>query len=142
MTWFIYALLAALTASLSTIFTKLGVSGLNPSLAGTIKAIIMAIFFIILSSFRGDFVNISGSIVNHKRAFILLIFTGIFGALSWFFMNMALKYGKVTQVAPIDKLSIVLTVILAVVFFKETLSIKAFIGVIMIGVGALLVALF
>lgn len=139
--WLFYALLAAVTASLATIFTKIGVSGLSPSLAGTIKAIIMAIFFIVVSGFKGDFSNI-GDIFNHKKALIYLVLTGICGALSWLFMNIALKNGKVTQVAPIDKLSIVLTVLLAAVFFKETLSIKAFIGVIMIGGGAILVALF
>ena len=73
---------------------------------------------------------------------MILVLTGVCGALSWLFMNIALKYGKVTQVAPIDKLSIVLTVILSALIFKETLSIKAFIGVIFIGVGAILVALF
>ena len=141
MTWLFYALLAAFTASLATLFTKLGVGNLSPSLAGTLKAIIMAIFFIIISSYKGDFSNFN-DILNHKKDLIFLILTGICGALSWWFMNIALKHGKVTQVAPIDKLSIVLTVILAAIFFKEGLSIKAFIGVIMIGTGALLVALF
>ena len=141
MTWLFYALLAALTASLATLFTKLGVNNLSPSLAGTLKAIIMAIFFIVISSYKGDFSNF-GDILNHKKDLIYLILTGVCGALSWYFMNIALKHGKVTQVAPIDKLSIVLTVILAAIFFKEGLSIKAFIGVVMIGIGALLVALF
>lgn len=141
MTWLFYALLAALTASFATIFTKLGVHNLSPALAGTIKAIIMAVFFVAISSFKGDFSNI-GQLATHKKDLFYLILTGICGALSWWFMNIALKHGKVTQVAPIDKLSIVLTVVLSVILFKETLSIKAFIGVIMIGVGALLVALF
>ncbi len=139
-TWLIYALLAALTASFSTIFTKLGVQNLSSSLAGTIKAIIMAVFFIIISLGKGDFTGVN--IFNYKKDLVFLVLTGVCGALSWLFMNIALKYGKVTQVAPIDKLSIVLTVILSALIFKETLSIKAFIGVIFIGVGAILVALF
>ncbi|WP_066870790.1 EamA family transporter [Clostridium mediterraneense] len=139
-TWLIYALLAALTASLSTIFTKLGVQNLSSSLAGTIKAIIMAVFFIIISIGKNDFTGVN--IFNYKKDLVFLVLTGVCGALSWLFMNIALKYGKVTQVAPIDKLSIVLTVILSALIFKETLSIKAFIGVIFIGVGAILVALF
>lgn len=139
-TWLIYALLAALTASLSTIFTKLGVQNLSSSLAGTIKAIIMAVFFIVISLGKGDFTGVN--IFNYKKDLVFLVLTGVCGALSWLFMNIALKYGKVTQVAPIDKLSIVLTVILSALIFKETLSIKAFIGVIFIGVGAILVALF
>ena len=139
-TWLIYALLAALTASFSTIFTKLGVQNLSSSLAGTIKAIIMAVFFIIISLGKGDFTGVN--IFNYKKDLVFLVLTGVCGALSWLFMNIALKYGKVTQVATIDKLSIVLTVILSALIFKETLSIKAFIGVIFIGVGAILVALF
>lgn len=141
MDWLIPALLAAVTASLATIFTKIGVSSLSPSLAGTLKAIIMAVFFIGVSSFRGDFGNI-GQIVDHKKDFIFLILTGICGALSWLFMNIALQHGKAVQVAPIDKLSVVLTVIIAVLFLKESISIPAMIGVALIGGGAILVALF
>ncbi|WP_297437195.1 EamA family transporter [uncultured Clostridium sp.] len=141
MTWLFYAILAAITAALSTIFTKIGVSNLSPSLAGTIKAIIMALFFIGVSSFRGDFSS-AGDLLTHKKDLIYLGLTGVCGALSWLCMNIALKHGKVTQVAPIDKLSVVLTVLVAVVFLKETLSIKAMVGVIMIGVGSILVALF
>ena len=141
MIWLFYALLAALTASLATLFTKLGVNNLSPSLAGTLKAIIMAIFFIIISSYKGDFSNFS-DILTHKKELLFLVLTGVCGALSWWFMNIALKYGKVTEVVPIDKLSIVLTVIFAGIFFKEGLSIKVLIGVIMIGTGAILVSLF
>ncbi|MGL5635093.1 MAG: EamA family transporter [Sarcina sp.] len=141
MSWLVYALLAALAASFTTIFTKMGVSHLSPSLAGTIKAIIMAIFFICISSYKGDFSNI-GQLFTYKKDFMFLILTGICGALSWWFMNIALKTGKVTQVAPIDKMSVVMTVIFSIFLFKETLSIKALIGVVMIGVGGILVALF
>lgn len=141
MTWLFYAILAAITASLASIFTKIGVANLSPSLAGTIKAIIMALFFIGVSSFRGDFSSV-GELFTYKKDFIYLVLTGVCGALSWLFMNIALKHGKVTQVAPIDKMSVVLTVIIACLFLKESLSIKALIGVVMIGVGSVLVALF
>ncbi|MGL4762664.1 MAG: EamA family transporter [Sarcina sp.] len=141
MTWLFYAILAAITASLATIFTKMGVHNLSPSLAGTIKAIIMALFFVAVSSFKGDFSSM-GDLLTHKKDLIYLVLTGICGALSWWFMNIALKHGKVTQVAPIDKLSVVLTVLIAFMFLKETLSIKAMIGVVMIGIGSILVALF
>lgn len=141
MSWLFYAILAAVTASLATIFTKVGVVNLSPSLAGTVKAIIMAVFFIIVSLTRNDFTNV-GELVHYKKDFIFLILTGVCGALSWLFMNIALKTGKVTQVAPIDKLSVVLTVMIAFLFLKESLSIKAFIGVLLIGIGSILVALF
>lgn len=142
MTWLIYALLAAVTASFVTIFSKLGVVNLSPSLASTIKAIIMAVFLIAVSIFRGDFSNFTTNVLNYKKDFLFLILTGVFGALSWLFMNIALKHGKVTQVAPIDKLSVVITVIISIIIFKESFSIKAMLGVLLIAIGAILVAIY
>lgn len=138
--WLIYALLAAVSASFVTVFSKLGVNNLAPSIATTIRAIIMAIFLIIVSFTRGDFSNIQ-VIMNHKKDLLFLVFAGISGALSWLFLNFALKSGKTWQVAPIDKLSVVLTVIIAVLIFKEQITLKGIIGVILIGLGSILVAL-
>lgn len=142
MTWFFYAILAAITASFVTIFSKLGINNLSPSLAATIKAVIMAAFLIGVSVFRGDFVNFTAQIVNYKKDFLFLVLTGVCGALSWLFMNIALKYGKVTQVAPIDKLSVVFTVVISILIFKESISVKGMIGVVFIAIGAILVALY
>lgn len=142
MTWFFYAILAAISASFVTIFSKLGINNLSPSLAATVKAIIMAVFLIGVSVVRGDFVNLTTEIINYKKDFLFLVLTGVCGALSWLFMNIALKYGKVTQVAPIDKLSVVITVIVSILIFKESISIKGMFGVILIAVGSILVALY
>lgn len=142
MTWFFYAILAAITASFVTIFSKLGINNLSPSLAATIKAVIMAAFLIGVSVFKGDFVNFTAQIVNYKKDFLFLVLTGVCGALSWLFMNIALKYGKVTQVAPIDKLSVVFTVVISILIFKESISVKGMIGVVFIAIGAILVALY
>ena len=139
--WLIYALLGAFTASMTTIFTKIGVSNLSPSLAATIKGIIMAIFLIGVSFMRQDFAVGNASIFDYKKDLLFLVLTGICGALSWVFMNMALKYGNVTQVAPIDKMSVVMSVVIAMLLFKETLSIKGILGVILIALGGILVAL-
>ncbi|MFR5266804.1 EamA family transporter [Clostridium sp.] len=142
MVWFFYAILAAISASFVTIFSKLGINNLSPSLAATVKAIIMAVFLIGVSVVRGDFVNFTTNIINYKKDFLFLVLTGVCGALSWLFMNIALKYGKVTQVAPIDKLSVVFTVIISILIFKESISVKGMLGVIFIAIGAILVALY
>ena len=137
--WFIYAILGAVFASLVSIFTKLGVTNISPSLAGTIKAIIMAIFFIIISSFNGDFTKLSG-ITNYKKDLLFLVLTGIFGALSWLFMNFAFKHGSVTKVVPIDKMSIAITITIST-NIKEHLSARTIIGVAFIVIGGIVIAL-
>lgn len=137
--WLIYALLGAISASMVSIFTKLGVVHLSPSLAGTIKGIIMALFLVAISSIKGDFNNIS-SIFEYKKDFIFLILTGVFGALSWLFMNYAFKYGSVTKVVPIDKLSIVFTILLSALILNEKLNFKILIGVALVFIGALVIA--
>lgn len=139
--WLLYALLGAFMASMTTIFTKIGVTNLSPSLAATIKGIIMAIFLIGVSIMRQDFTATGSNIFDYKKDLLFLILTGVCGALSWVFMNMALKYGKVTQVAPIDKMSVVMSVVIAMILFKETMSIKAILGVILIAIGGIIVAL-
>lgn len=138
--WFIYALLAAVSASFVTIFSKLGVNNLPASLATSLRAIIMAVFLVMVSFVGGDFNNLSG-LVDHKKDLLFLVGAGIAGALSWLFLNMALKTGKTWQVAPVDKLSVVLTVIISVLVFKEQITTKGIIGVVFIGMGSILVAL-
>ncbi|MGL5647333.1 MAG: EamA family transporter [Clostridium sp.] len=137
--WLIYALLGAISASMVSIFTKLGVVHLSPSLAGTVKAIIMALFFIAISSFNGDFSNVS-TLFEYKKDFFFLILTGVFGALSWLFMNYAFKHGSVTKVVPIDKLSIVFTILLSALILNEKLNFKILIGVFLVFIGALVIA--
>ncbi|CEH33546.1 EamA family transporter [Romboutsia lituseburensis] len=138
--WLFYAVLAAISASFVTVFTKLGIKNLSPSMATTLRAIIMALFLMIVSFVKGDLNNIS-SVIEHKKDLLFLVFAGISGALSWLFLNIALKTGKTWQVAPIDKLSVVLTVIISVLIFKEQISTKGIVGVVFIGMGTILVAL-
>lgn len=138
--WLFYAVLAAISASFVTVFTKLGIKNLSPSMATTLRAIIMAVFLMIVSFVKGDLNNIS-SVMEHKKDLLFLVFAGISGALSWLFLNIALKTGKTWQVAPIDKLSVVLTVIISVLIFKEQISTKGIVGVVFIGIGTILVAL-
>ncbi len=100
----------------------------------------MAIFLVIISVTKGDFGEIK-ELITYKKDFAFLILAGISGALSWLFLNIALKTGKTWQVAPIDKLSVVITVIVSILIFQEEISFKGMIGVILIAVGSLFVAL-
>ncbi len=138
--WLFYAILAAVSASFVTIFTKIGINNLSPSMATSVRAIIMAIFLVIVSLSKGDFNNLS-QLLDHKKDLLFLVFAGISGALSWLFLNIALKTGKTWQVAPIDKLSVVITVITSIFIFKETISLKGIVGVIFIAIGTIFVAL-
>lgn len=138
--WLFCAILAAVSASFVTIFTKIGINNLSPSMATSVRAIIMAIFLVIVSLSKGDFNNLS-QLLDHKKDLLFLVFAGISGALSWLFLNIALKTGKTWQVAPIDKLSVVITVITSIFIFKETISLKGIVGVIFIAIGTIFVAL-
>ncbi|MDB8791456.1 EamA family transporter [Romboutsia sp. 1001216sp1] len=138
--WLFYALLAAISASFVTVFSKVGVTNLSPSLATSVRAVIMGVFLVLVSFIKGDFSNLS-SLLSHKKDLLFLIFAGVSGALSWLFLNIALKTGKTWQVAPIDKLSVVLTVIFSILIFKEQISVKGIIGVLFIAIGTIFVAL-
>lgn len=138
--WLLYALLAAVSASFVTVFTKIGINNLSPSLATAVRSIIMALFLVSVSFFKGDFNNIN-QLFEYKKDFVYLVFAGISGALSWLFLNIALKTGKTWQVAPIDKLSVVITVVVSILIFKEQISIKGIIGVLLIALGTIFVAL-
>ncbi|GAB2839774.1 EamA family transporter [Ferruginibacter profundus] len=130
--WWIYALLSALFASLTAIFAKIGITGVNSNLATAIRTIIilMVAWGIVLA--RGEAKGL-GSL--SKQNIIFLIISGIATGLSWIFYFKALQIGKVSQVAPVDKLSVALTVILSVVFLGEALTWKAAIGALLIIAG-------
>ena len=138
--WLIFGLLAAVSASFVTIFTKLGIHHLTPTLATSVRSVIMAVFLVIVSATKGDFGHFK-ELVTYKKDFGFLILAGISGALSWLFLNIALKTGKMWQVAPIDKLSVVMTVIVSILIFQEEITLKGIIGVILIAAGSLFVAL-
>jgi transporter family protein len=138
--WYTYALLSALFASLVAIVGKLGLKGLDSTIATTIRSVIMAIFLIGVSFSFGKFNNFNFHLLSFKDwGFIVL--SGVFGALSWLFYFYALKIGTANQVVAIDKLSIVFTVILAFVFLGEALSFKIAGGVTLMTIGAILISL-
>ncbi|EPS8494964.1 EamA family transporter [Yersinia enterocolitica] len=139
-TWLIYALLSALSASLVAIFGKIGLQHLDANTATAVRAVVMALFLVGVVVVQGKF-NLVGTVLADKKALLFIILSGVAGALSWLFYFMAIKNGNVSQVAPIDKLSVVFAVILAFILFGEKISLVAGLGVALITAGALMVAL-
>lgn len=138
--WLVFALLSALTAALVAIFGKIGLQSIDANTATAIRSVIMAAFLVLVVAMQGNLSKIP-VILADKKAITFIILSGLAGALSWLFYFVALKYGKVSQVAPIDKLSVVLATILAVTFLGEKISLLSGAGVFLIGVGAIMVAL-
>ena len=139
--WLIYALLSALCAAFVSIFGKVGLTGLDSSAATAVRAAIMALFLMGVVVAEGHTTDLP-QVFADKKALAFVALSGIAGALSWLFYFMALKEGEVTQVAPIDKLSVVFAVVLAVVIFGEKVSLAHGIAIAMIAAGGLLLAIF
>jgi bacterial/archaeal transporter family protein len=139
-TWLIYALLSAVFAALVAILGKIGLSGFDANTATAIRASVMAVFLVGVVLWQGK-LDLVSDILSNKKAMIFIVFSGIAGALSWLFYFMAIKYGPVSKVAPIDKLSVVFVVILSAIVLGEKLSLMGILGVIAIAGGSLLVAL-
>ncbi|BDH46666.1 membrane protein [Salmonella enterica subsp. enterica serovar Choleraesuis] len=138
--WLIYALLSALSAALVAIFGKIGLQHLDANTATAIRSVVMALLLIAVVVVQGK-INLVSTILADKKALLFIVLSGIAGALSWLFYFMAIKSGPVSRVAPIDKLSVVFAVVLAVLLFGEKVSLVAGCGVALITVGALMVAL-
>lgn len=132
--WWIYAIISALFASLTAIFAKVGVANINSNLATGIRTVVVFIMLWCIILARGEAKGISSL---SKQNIIFLIISGIATGLSWLFYFKALQLGNVSQVAPIDKLSVALTIILATIFLGETLTLKTAIGAGLIIAGTL-----
>ena len=130
--WWMYALLSAFFASLTAIFAKLGVTNVNSNLATAIRTVIILVIAWGIVLARGEAKGVS-TLSRHN--IIFLVISGIATGLSWIFYFKALQIGKVSQVAPVDKLSVALTIILSVVFLGEALTIKTAIGALLIIAG-------
>jgi transporter family protein len=134
--WWIYALLAAFFASLTAIFAKIGVANVNSDLATAIRTVVILFLAWAIVLARGEMKGIS---LLSKHNLLFLGLSGLATGLSWVFYFKALQMGKVSQVAPIDKLSVALTIILSIIFLNETLTIKTAIGAIFIIIGSLVI---
>ena len=138
MMWIIYALLAAVFAAAVAILGKIGLKDVDSTLATTIRAVVMAIFLLGAATILQKF-SLFKTVSNQALTFI--IFSGIAGALSWLFYFLALKYGPVTGVAALDRLSVVFVVILAAMFLGEAFTVKSVAGLAFLVLGAILLVL-
>ena len=132
--WWIYALLSAVFAALVAIFAKIGIKGVDSDLATAIRTVIILILAWAIVLYKGSSHSI-GTLT--KTNWIFLILSGCATGLSWIFYFKALQVGKVSQVAPVDKLSVAIAIVLAVVFLGEPLTLKSSIGALLIIAGTL-----
>ncbi|WML32712.1 EamA family transporter [Clostridium sp. OS1-26] len=138
--WLVYALLSAVCASLVAIFGKVGLQSIDANTATAIRSVVMAVFLVIVVATQGSLSKIP-EIISNKKAISSIFLSGIAGALSWLFYFLALKFGTVPKVAPIDKLSVVIAAILAAAFLGEKMSMMNCTGIGLIAIGAIIVAL-
>ncbi len=130
--WWVYALLSAFFASLTAIFAKIGVTNVNSNLATAVRTIVILMIAWAIVLARGEEKGLH-SLTKHNLLF--LVISGVATGCSWIFYFKALQLGEVSQVAPIDKLSVALTIVLAAVFLGETLTIKTIVGAALIIAG-------
>ncbi|MBC5618877.1 EamA family transporter [Streptococcus anginosus] len=136
--WAVFAFLSALFAALTSILAKIGISGVNSNLATAIRTVVVVLMawgMIVLTKGQLSLANIS------KKSWIFLILSGLATGASWLCYYRALQEGKASKVVPIDKLSVVLTLILAFIFLHEDFTMKSLIGSILITIGTLVMVL-
>ncbi|HCD90899.1 EamA family transporter [Mitsuokella sp.] len=138
--WLFYALLSAVSAAFVSIFGKVGLQGIDSNVATAVRSIIMAVFLVGVVFVQGNLSHLP-DMLNDKKGLLFVALSGIAGATSWLFYFLALKYGPVSKVAPIDKLSVVFAVILAVILFGEKVSLVHGIAIAMIAAGGLILAI-
>lgn len=133
--WFLFAILSAVFAALTSILAKIGIEGVNSNLATAIRTVVVVIMswsMVFLTNAQGGISQIS------KKSWIFLILSGLATGASWLCYYRALQTGEASKVVPIDKLSVVITLILAFVFLHEEFTAKSLIGCVLIGAGTLI----
>ena len=136
--WFIFAILSAIFAALTSILAKIGIEGVNSNLATAVRTIIvvlMAWLMVFITGSQNGLMDIS------KKSWIFLILSGLATGASWLCYYKALQIGEASKVVPIDKLSIVITVALAFLFLGEQITLKTLIGCSLIAVGTFVMIL-
>jgi transporter family protein len=137
-TWQVWAVLSALFAALTAIFAKVGVEQIGADLATFIRTLVVIVLLAAILVASGQFQQPSAIA---GRTWLFLVLSGLATGASWLCYFRALKIGQAAQVAPIDKLSVVLVAIFGVVFLGEKLAALNWLGVVLIAAGAILVAL-
>ena len=133
--WKVYALLSALFAALTAIFAKIGVKDVNSDLATAIRTSVILVLTWGIVLF-GQHVNEIREV--SKNTWLFLILSGVATGLSWLFYFKAIQLGDVARVAPIDKLSVVITILLAFIFLHEQVNLRVVIGALLITAGSVL----
>ena len=132
--WLLYALLSAVFAALTSILAKIGIEGVNSNLATAIRTVVVVVMawgMVFLTNAQGGIAQIG------RKSWIFLILSGFATGASWLCYYRALQIGEVSKVVPVDKLSVVITLVLGFVFLHERFSAKSLIGCILIGAGTL-----
>ena len=138
MSWFIYALLSAVFAALTAILAKIGIKNVDSNLATAVRTVVILFFAWGIVFWQGTASKLSNSSLY---SLVFLVLSGITTGVSWLFYFRALQLGKASQVAPIDKLSLIITIILAAVILKEKVSLSIIIGGLLMAIGAILISL-
>ena len=136
--WFVFALLSAVFAALTSILAKVGIEGVNSNLATAIRTVVVVFMswgMVFLTHTQSGISEIS------KKSWIFLILSGLATGASWLCYYRALQTGDASKVVPIDKLSVVITLVLAFVFLHEEFTLKSLIGCALIGAGTLIMVL-
>ena len=136
--WMVFALLSAVFAALTSILAKVGIEGVNSNLATAIRTVVVVIMawaIVFLSNTQSGIAEIS------QKCWLFLILSGLATGASWLCYYRALQIGEASKVVPIDKLSVVITLVLAFVFLHEKFSLNSLLGCILIGAGTLFMVL-
>lgn len=136
--WALLALGSAVFAALTTILAKIGIEGVNSHVATAIRTAVALVMAFGMVSLTGNWDNISGI---SRKGWLFLILSGLATGASWLCYYKALQLGDVSKVVPIDKLSVVITLLLAFILFHETATLKVVVGVVLITIGTLLMVL-
>ncbi len=136
--WWIFALLSAFFAALTAIFAKIGIKGVDTDLATAIRTVVILVLAWGIALFRGGAATMN---TLTKQNIIFLCLSGVATGLSWIFYFKALQIGKVSQVAPVDKMSVAIAIILAIIFLGEPLTWKTAIGASLIIGGSVVLIL-
>ena len=136
--WFVFALLSAVFAALTSILAKIGIEGVNSNLATALRTIVvlaMAWGMVFLTHAQNGITQIS------KKSWLFLILSGLATGASWLCYYRALQIGEASKVVPVDKLSVVITLVLAFVFLHESFTMKSAVGAVLITAGTLVMVL-
>ena len=132
--WFVFAILSAVFAAFTSILAKIGIEGVNSNLATAIRTVVVVIMswgMVFLTNTQSGITEIS------KKSWIFLILSGLATGASWLCYYRALQIGEASKVVPVDKLSVVITLLLAFLLLHEQFTVKSLIGCILIGAGTM-----